>query len=252
MIARAEKWGALADDLHTDMHEVIGHASGRLEEGVKDPSITLKNYSNTLEEARADLVALYYLPDPKLREILAAVNIPVDEEMGMAAYDDYITNGLMIQLTRIPEEEKQLEEAHMRNRQLVAAWAYEKGKADNVIEKKNKDGKSFFVVNDYAKLRTLFGQLLAEIQRIKSQGDFAAAKALVEGYGVQIDHAIHQEVLERYKKLNLAPYKGFIQPRLVPKMEGDRVTDVLIEYPTNFLEQMLFYGKEYATLPIQN
>jgi dipeptidyl-peptidase-3 len=252
MIARAEKWGALADDLHTDMHEVIGHASGRLEPGVKDPSITLKNYSNTLEEARADLVALYFLPDPKLREILGAVGIAVDEEMGRAAYDDYITNGLMIQLTRIPEEEKQLEEAHMRNRQLVAAWAYEKGRADNVVEKKTRDGKTFFVVNDYAKLRTLFGQLLAEIQRIKSQGDFAAGKALVEGYGVQIDHALHKEVLERYKKLALAPYKGFIQPRLVPKMEGDRVVDVQIEYPQNFLEQMLYFGKEYATLPVNN
>ena len=252
MIARAEKWGAIADDLHTDMHEVIGHASGRLEDGVKDPSITLKNYNNTLEEARADLVALYFLPDPKMREILASVNITVDEEMGKAAYDDYITNGLMIQLTRIPEEENQLEEAHMRNRQLVAAWAYEKGKADNVIERKTRDGKTFFVVNDYAKLRTLFGQLLAEIQRIKSQGDFAAGKALVESYGVKVDPALHKEVLERYQKLNLAPYKGFIQPRLVAKMNGDKVEDVQIEYPTNFLEQMLFYGKEYATLPVKN
>jgi dipeptidyl-peptidase-3 len=239
MVQRAEKWGALADDLHTDMHEVIGHASGKLNPGVKETAVTLKNYASTLEEGRADLVALYYLPDTKLQEIGVAPNA----EIGKAAFDDYIVNGLMMQLVRVPANEHQLEEDHMRNRQMVALWCYEKGKADNVIEKKTKDGKSYFVINDYDKLRVLFGQLLREIQRIKSEGDFKSGQALVENYGVKIDPALHKEVLERYEKLHLAPYKGFIQPKLTLKNGRVEVT-----YPTDFLQQMLEFDKNYGTL----
>lgn len=248
MIDRADQFGSLAADLHTDMHEVIGHASGQLNPGIADPSITLKNYASTLEEARADLVALYYVYDKKLVDIGVMPSL----EVGKAEYDNYINNGLMIQLTRIPADEHQLEEAHMRNRQLVAAWAFEKGAADSVIVKKQKDGKSYFVINNYEKLRVLFGDLLREIQRIKSEGDFKAGKDLVENYGVKVDPEIHKEVLERFSKLGIAPYKGFIQPRLVPLMDGDKIKDVKIEYPANFLEQMLYYGKNYSFLPVIN
>jgi dipeptidyl-peptidase-3 len=248
MVERADKYGSLAGDLHTDMHEVIGHASGQLNAGVADPSITLKNYASTLEEARADLVALYYVYNQKLVDIGVMPSL----EVGKAEYDNYINNGLMIQLTRIPADEHQLEEAHMRNRQLVAAWAFEKGSKDNVIEKKVKDGKTYFVVNDYDKLRDIFGELLREIQRIKSEGDYQAGHDLVENYGVKIDAELHQEVLARYKKLGLAPYKGFIQPKLIPVMNGDKISDVKIEYPANFMEQMLEYGKKYALLPVKN
>jgi dipeptidyl-peptidase-3 len=248
MIDRADQFGSLAADLHTDMHEVIGHASGQLNPGIADPSITLKNYASTLEEARADLVALYYVYDKKLVDIGVMPSL----EVGKAEYDNYINNGLMIQLTRIPADEHQLEEAHMRNRQLVAAWAFEKGAADSVIVKKQKDGKSYFVINNYEKLRVLFGDLLREIQRIKSEGDFKAGKDLVENYGVKVDPEIHKEVLERFSKLGIAPYKGFIQPRLVPVMDGDKIKDVKIEYPANFLEQMLYYGKNYSFLPVIN
>ncbi len=248
MIDRADQFGSLAADLHTDMHEVIGHASGQLNPGIADPSITLKNYASTLEEARADLVALYYVYDKKLVDIGVMPSL----EVGKAEYDNYINNGLMIQLTRIPADEHQLEEAHMRNRQLVAAWAFEKGAADSVIVKKQKDGKSYFVINNYEKLRVLFGDLLREIQRIKSEGDFKAGKDLVENYGVKVDPEIHKEVLERFSKLGIAPYKGFIQPRLVPVMDGDKIKDVKIEYPANFLEQMLNYGKNYSFLPVIN
>lgn len=248
MVARADKYGALAADLHTDMHEVIGHASGQLNPGIADPSITLKNYASTLEEARADLVALYYIYDQKLVDIGVMPSL----EVGKAEYDNYINNGLMIQLTRIPADENQLEEAHMRNRQLVAAWAFEKGSKDNVIERKQKNGKTFFVINDYAKLRTIFGDLLREIQRIKSEGDYQAGHDLVENYGVKVEAELHKEVLERFQKLGIAPYKGFIQPKLTAVKEGDKITDVKIEYPSNFLEQMLYYGKNYAFLPVNN
>jgi dipeptidyl-peptidase-3 len=247
IIDRAKKYGALAGELHTDMHEVIGHASGKINEGIGTPDLTLKNYANTLEEARADLVALYYIMDPKLVEIGVMPSL----EVGKAEYDNYILNGLMLQLNRI-EIGDNLEEAHMRNRQLNAGWAYEMGKKDNVIEKVTKDGKTYFKINDYEKLRTLFGQLLKEIQRIKSEGDYAAATKLVETYGVKVDQTLLKEVKDRFAKLNIAPYKGFIQPRLVPVMNGDQITDVKVEYPTSFSEQMMEYGKNYSFLPNKN
>ncbi len=246
-IERARKYGTLADNLHTDMHEVIGHASGKLNEGVGTPKQTLKNYAATLEEARADLVALYYLMDPKLIDLGVMPSL----EVGKAAYDDYIRNALLWQLRRLQLGEN-LEESHMRNRQLVGLWAYEHGKADNVVEKKVEQGKTYFVINDYDKLRDLFGQLLREVQRIKSEGDFAAGKNLVETYGVRIDHDLHKEVLARYEKLNLAPYSGFINPKLTPVMQDGKITDVNIEYPEDFTQQMLHYAETYSFLPTYN
>jgi dipeptidyl-peptidase-3 len=246
-IERAKAWSDTADSLHTDMHEVIGHASGQIEKGIGQPAETLKNYSNTLEEARADLVALYYMIDPKLVEI----GVMKDLETGKAAYDAYIRNGLIVQLARL-EPGEDLEEAHMRNRQMVAAWVYEKGKADNVIEKITKDGETFFVVKDYEKLRALFGQLLAEVQRIKSKGDYAAGKKLVETFGVKVDRTLHDEVRTRYAALGIAPYAGFIQPRLVPVMKGDEITDVKVEYPDDFTAQMLEYAEQHSHLPTEN
>ena len=242
-----KKYGSLAGNLHTDMHEVIGHASGQINEGVGSPKQTLKNYASTLEEARADLVALYYIMDQKLVDIQVMDNLDV----GKCEYNSYIRNGLMTQMVRLKLGDD-IEEDHMRNRQLVAKWAYEKGKADNVIEFVKKDNKTFVRVNDYAKLRVLFGELLREIQRIKSEGDFAAGKSLVETYGVKVDPTIHAEVLERYKKLNIAPYGGFINPRLVAKMEGEQVKEVVVEYPDDFTGQMLDYGKRYSFLPWKN
>lgn len=242
-----KKWGSLAADLHTDMHEAIGHASGQLNPGVATPDKTLKTYASALEEARADLVGLYFIMDPKLIEIGVMPSL----EVGKAEYDSYMMNGLMTQLVRL-KPGANLEEAHMRNRQLNAMWAYEKGKKDNVVEFVNKDGKTYVRINDYNKLRDLFGQLLREIQRIKSQGDYQAGKNLIETYGVKVDPALHKEVLERYKKLNIKPYKGFIQPKLVPVMDGDKITDVKIEYPTNFFDQMIEYGKNYSFLPLNN
>lgn len=246
-IERAKKYGALGDDLHTDMHEVIGHASGQLNPGVGTPNETLKNYASTLEEARADLVALYFIMDQKLVDIGVMPSL----EVGKAVYDQYIRNGLMVQLARIQPGEN-VEEAHMRNRQLIAKWAYEKGMNDRVIEKKVRDGKTYFVINDYNKLRTLFGELLKEIQRIKSEGDYNAGKNLVETYGVKVDPELHKEVLERYKKLNIAPYAGFINPVLIPVVDGDRIIDVKIEYPDDFTKQMLNYAKEYSFLMTYN
>jgi len=246
-VERARKWADLADALHTDMHEVIGHASGQIEPGIGQPNETLKNYSNTLEEARADLVALYYIIDPKLVEI----GVMPDVAAGKAAYDNYIRNGLMVQLARL-EPGDDIEEAHMRNRQMIAAWALDKGKADKVIERVDKDGKTYFVVRDYDKLRKLFGDLLAEVQRIKSQGDFAAGKALVETYGVKVDPALHAQVLARYKGLGIAPYVGFIQPKLVPVMNGEAITDVKVEYPDDFAKQMLEYAETASLLPTVN
>lgn len=243
-IKRNEEFGALSGDLHTDMHEVIGHASGKINKGVGDPDQTLKNYASTLEEARADLVALYYILDPKLVELGVMPSI----EVGKCEFDGYIRNGLITQLTRIPLGEN-LEEAHMRNRQLIAKWVYEKGKSENVIEFVKRDGKTFVKVNNYEKLRELFGQLLKEIQRIKSEGDFKAATALVEGYGVKVDQDLLKEVKDRFVKLNVAPYKGFIQPKLIPVMTGEKITDVKVEYPNNFLENQLWLGKQYSYLP---
>lgn len=247
MKKRVVQHGALAGNLHVDMHEVIGHASGKINEGVGPTEETLKNYSGVLEEARADLVALYYIMDQKLVDIGVMPSL----ETGKAQYDLYILNGLMLQLQRI-EPGKNLEEAHMRNRQLNSLWAYEYGKKENVIEKVTRDGKTFLVINDYMKLRELFGQLLKEIQRIKSEGDFIAGKSLVEDYGVVVDQSILREVQQRFEKLNIAPYMGFIQARLVPEMKGDSIVDVKVEYPDSFLGQMLEYGKNYSFLPIKN
>ena len=247
ILERSKKYGSLSGMLHTDMHEVIGHASGKINDGVATPDVTLKNYANCLEEARADLVGLYYIMDQKLVDMKVMPSL----EVGKAQYDNYLMNGLITQLTRIKLGDN-LEEAHMRNRQLVAGWAMEKGKKDNVAEFVKKDGKTYVKVNDYEKLRVIFGQLLKEIQRIKSEGDYKAATALVEGYGVKIDKELHKEVLARFEKLNVAPYKGFIQPKLVPVMEGDKIVDVKVEYPTSFAEQMLEYGKKYSFLPVKN
>lgn len=244
---RMRQHGTLASDLHTDMHECIGHASGQINPGIGRPDKTLKSYASCLEEARADLVALYYILDPKLIEIGVMSTLDV----GKAEYDSYMMNGLMTQLTRIKLGDE-IEEAHMRNRALVAYWAYEKGKADNVVEFLKKDGKTYVQVNDYDKLRVLFGELLREIQRIKSEGDYEAGKQLVETYGVKVNQELHKEVLERFEKLALKPYKGFIQPKLVPVMEGEKIIDVKIEYPTSFYEQMVEYGKTHSFLPVKN
>ena len=243
-IRLAEAHGDLAGKLHTALHEVLGHASGVLEPGVAEPSVTLPGYSSTLEEARADLFALYYILDPKLIELKVMPSL----EVGKAEYDSYIRNGLMLQLRRI-KPGNNIEEAHMRNRQLVAAWAYEMGKKDKVIEKVSRDGKTYFDIKDYEKLRKLFGELLKEIQRIKSQGDAKAGKALVENYGVKVDQAIHKEVLARSEKLNLPPYGGFINPRLVPVTDAKgNITDVKVEYPDDFTKQMLEYAKQFGFL----
>lgn len=247
VLQRMKKYGNLASDLHTDMHECIGHASGKINDGVETTDKTLKTYASCLEEARADLVGLYYIYDQKLVDMGVMPSL----EVGKAGYDNYMMNGLMTQLTRLKPGE-QLEEAHMRNRQLIARWAYEHGKKDNVVEFVKKDGKTYVRVNDYDKLRVLFGQLLREIQRIKSEGDFKAGKNLVETYGVKVDPTLHKEILARYAKLDIKPYKGFIQPRLVPVMQGDSIVDVKVEYPNNFFEQMMEYGKKYSYLPVMN
>jgi dipeptidyl-peptidase-3 len=245
--ARAKKWGTLAADLRTDMHECIGHASGQINPGIQTPDKTLKNYSSALEEARADLVGLYYILDPKLTEI----GVAPTTEVGKAEYDNYMMNGLMTQLTRL-KPGQQLEEAHMRNRATVAHWAYEKGKAENVVEFVKRNGKTYVQVNDYNKLRTLFGQLLKEIQRIKSEGDYNAGRDLVETYGVKVDPQLHAEVLQRYATLNIKPYRGFIQPKLIPVVSGGQIVDVKVEYPKSFYQQMIEYGQKYALLPVNN
>lgn len=242
-LERAKKYSAVSSKMHTALHEVVGHASGKLEPGVGSPHATLKNYSSTLEEARADLVALYFILDQKILDLGLMESL----EAGKAEYDNYIRNGLMLQLRRLKPGEV-IEEDHMRNRQLIAAWAFEMGAEANVIERKVIDGKTYFVINDYEALREIFGEQLREIQRIKSQGDFEAGSSLVERYGVQVDAELHQEVLNRTEKLNIAPYQGFIQPAMKPIMDGDEIIDIEIEYPTDFLEQMLMYGKEYSNL----
>ena len=241
-----KQYGFESDNLHTDLHECLGHGSGKLLPGT-DPD-ALKAYSSTLEEARADLFALYYMADAKITELGLLPN----EEAYKAAYYKYIMNGLMTQLVRI-ELGKDVTEAHMRNRQLIAKWAYEQGKADKVIEIAERDGKHYIVVNDYAKLRELFGKLLAEVQRIKSEGDYAAGKALVENYGVKVDPTLHKEILERYTKLNLAPYKGFVNPQMkeVKNAKGE-VTDIVLDYSEGYAEQMLRYSRDYSFLPTYN
>lgn len=234
-----DKYLFITDNLHTDLHECLGHASGRLLPGV-DPD-ALKAHGSTLEEARADLFALYYLADPKLLE-LGLLDNP---DAYKAEYYKYILNGMMTQLMRI-EPGKDVEEAHMRNRQLISMWAYEKGKADNVIELVKRDGKTYIQINDYEKLRALFGELLGEIQRIKSEGDYEAGRDLVETYAVKVDPELHKEVLERYATLDIAPYKGFVNPVYTPVLDKDgKITDVTISYDEEYIPQMLRYSKEY-------
>ena len=237
-----KKYGSLADNLHTDLHECLGHGSGKLLPGV-DPD-ALKEHGSTLEETRADLFALYYLADAKLVEL----GILPNADAYKAEFYKYVMNGLMTQLTRI-EPGKDIEEAHMRNRHIITEWAYEKGKADNVIEFVKRDGKTYLRINDYVKLRELFGQLLAEVQRIKSEGDYAAGKKLVEDYGVKFDSALHTEVIARYSKLNIAPYKGFVNPvyTAVTDAKGN-ITDVKIDYTEGYVDQMLRYSKHYSPL----
>lgn len=240
-IAAAKKYLSLTDEIHTDLHECLGHGSGQILPGVSPNA--LKEYSSTLEETRADLFGLYYIADPKLVEL----GILPDMEAYKAQYANYIRNGMMVQFSRVELGRKNTE-AHMQNRKLIAEWCYEQGKADNVIEKKVRDGKTYFVVNDYEALRGLFGKLLAEIQRIKSEGDYKAGKALVETYAVNIDPALHKEVKERYDALGLKPYGGFVNPEIVPVTKGGKVVDYRVEYPDDYLGQMLEYGRKYATL----
>lgn len=240
------KWGTIGNNLHTDLHECLGHASGQLAPGTKGDE--LKNYGSTLEEARADLFALYYMNDPKLVELGVIPTLDVAK----AEYNNYMMNGLMTQLTRI-EPGKNIEEAHMRNRALIAGWVYERGKANKVVEFVTENGKTYVVVNDYEKLRGLFGELLKEIQRIKSEGDFQSGMELVENYGVKVDPKLHGEVLERYAALDIAPYSGFVNPRYIPVFDGNgAIADVKIEYPTDYTEQMLTYSSDYSFLPNRN
>ena len=241
-----DKYADLTGELHTDLHECLGHGSGKLLPGV-DPD-ALKAYGSTIEEARADLFGLYYVADPKLVEL----GLTPNEDAYKAEYYTYLMNGLMTQLVRI-EPGNNVEEAHMRNRQLIARWVFEKGAADKVVELVKKDGKTYVVVNDYEKLRELFGELLSEIQRIKSTGDYQSAHDLVESYAVKVDPALHAEVLERYKKLNLAPYKGFVNPKYEAVVDAaGKITDVKVTYDEGYAEQMLRYSKDYSNLPSIN
>jgi dipeptidyl-peptidase-3 len=244
-IALARKYGSLTNDLHTDLHECLGHGSGQLLPGVSPDA--LKNYSSTLEEARADLFGLYYMMDAKMVEL----GILPDTLAAEAEYASFMRNGLMTQLVRI-EPGKNIEEDHMRNRQLIAQWCYEKGLQDNVVEFVVRNGKTYVRINDYSKLRQLFASLLAEIQRIKSEGDFEAGKQLVEKYGVKVDPKLHKEVLDRYKKLNLAPYKGFVNPEYEVVKQDGKIIDVKIKYVDDFSTQMLNYSEKYSFLPVWN
>lgn len=247
-IERNKQHGSLASKLHTALHEVVGHASGQLEEGVATPGETLKQYASPLEEARADLVALYYIMDPKLIELGLFETLDV----GKAEYDSYLKNGLMLQLRRI-EPGKTIQQAHMRNRSMVSHWVFEKGSEAGAIAIEQRDGKSYVDIKDYEKMRAFFGELLREVQRIKSQGDFEAGKNLIENYGVQVDADIHNEVLARSEKLNIPPYGGFINPRLVPVTdEAGEITDIKVEYPDDFTAQMLEYAEKYSFLPKYN
>ena len=243
---RMAKYGKLSDDLHTDLHECLGHGSGQLAPGTKGDE--LRTYSSTLEEARADLFALYYLGDEKLIEIGLIPTLDV----AWAQYSKYIMNGMQTQLSRI-ELGKDVEESHMRNRKLIAEWCYEKGKAENVIEIVEKDGKHYVVVNDFVRLRELFGELLCEVQRIKSEGDYEAGKALVEEYAVKVEPTFHAEVIARNKALNIEPYGGFVNPEYTPVYDKKgRIIDVKISYPANYVQQHLDYGKNYSFLPSLN
>ena len=240
---RAKDFASLTNNLHTDLHECLGHGSGKLLPGV-DPD-ALKAYGSTIEEARADLFGLYYMGDPKIVEL----GLLPDKEAFKAEYYGFIMNGLLTQLTRI-QPGKNIEEAHMRNRQLIASWVYEKGMSENIIEIKKRQGETFVVVNNYEKLRILFGNLLAEIQHIKSTGDFEAGKKLVETYGVEVNHKLHAEVLERYKKLNLAPYRGFVNPVYTLIKDGSgKIIDVKVSYDENYIDQHLRYARDYSNLP---
>jgi dipeptidyl-peptidase-3 len=242
-IERAVKWGSLADALHTDMHECIGHASGKLAPGT-DPN-ALKNYASPLEEMRADLFALYFMMDPKM----TGIGLVTSEDVAKTQYDNYIRNGLLTQIVRILPG-KDIEQAHMRCRSSIAHWVFEKGKAADVIEVVSRDGKTYVRINDYAKLRDLFGDMLREVQRIKSEGDFEAGRNLIENYGVKIDQELHKEILARYARLDLAPYIGFVNPVMTPVTDRDgRITDVTIEYCSDFLGQMMEYGRSYSFLP---
>lgn len=247
-IARAKKYGVLSGNLHTALHEVIGHASGQIEPNVGSPDQTLESYASTLEEGRADLVALYYMMDPQLVQWGVMPSL----EVGMTEYDGYIRNGLLAQLRRV-QPGKTIEESHMRNRMWISKWCLEKGAKDSVIVEVHRDGNTYYDIRDYDKLRQLFGELLREVQRIKSQGDGKAAEQLVERYGVKVDPVLHAQVLERAKKITTAPYSGFIQPVLTPVLDKDgKMTDVKVEYPTDFIQQMLMYGERFSFLPDEN
>ena len=242
---RMDRYGKLADDLHTDLHECLGHGSGQLAPGVTGTE--LRSYGSTLEEARADLFGLYYLGDPKMVEL----GLVPSFDVAKAGYANYILNGLMTQLARI-EPGKNVEESHMRNRKLIAEWCYERGKADNVIEWVKQDGKTYVVVNDFEKLRSLFGELLCEMQRIKSEGDYEAGRDLVERYGVKVDPTLHAEMRERYAALGIEPYGGFVNPEYELVEQDGKVVDVKISYPNNYVEQMLGYSRDYSFLPNVN
>ena len=244
-----KKYGKDADNLHPALHEVIGHASGQIVDGVGTPKETLKNYASSLEEARADLVGLYFIVDKKMEELGIS---PSSKDMGRTSYDGYIRNGLMTQLIRIKLGDD-VEQAHMRNRQTVSKWVYEKGISDNVIEKIVENDKTYFVINDYEKLRVLFGELLREIQRIKSEGDYEAGKNLIENYGVKIDQELHEEILKRNEKFTSAPYSGFINPVLTPELDDKgKIIDIKVEQPESFAVQMIEYASRYSTLPDSN
>ncbi|MEG1885543.1 MAG: dihydrofolate reductase [Alistipes sp.] len=242
---RIEKYGKLADDLHTDLHECLGHGSGQMAPGTKGGE--LKSYSSTLEETRADLFGLYYLGDPKLVELGLIPSL----DLAKAQYAEYIMNGMMTQLARV-ELGKNVEESHMRNRKLIAEWCYEQGKADKVIEWVKKEGKTYVVINDFDKLRTLLGQMLREVQRIKSEGDYEAGKALVENYAVKVDPVLHKEVRDRYYALGIEPYGGFVNPDYELVEKDGKIVDVKVVYPNNFVEQMMHYAKKYSFLPTIN
>jgi dipeptidyl-peptidase-3 len=247
-IERAKTHSKLAGKLHTALHEVLGHASGQLNPGVGTPKETVKSYASTLEEGRADLVALYFLLDEKLIELGLMETL----ETGRAEYDSYIRNGLMAQMQRL-EEGADIEESHMRNRQWVSAWSFERGMEENVISKVTRDGKTYFEINDYKKLQIIFGELLREVQRIKSEGDYDACQALVEGYGVKVDQDIHKEVLARVSVLNIPPYGGFINPKMIAKTnEAGEITSIELDYSDDFTGQMLDYAKRYSFLPDYN
>jgi dipeptidyl-peptidase-3 len=243
-IIRAGEYGHLAGNLTTDLHECLGHGSGQLNKGVGADA--LKNYHSTIEESRADLFALYYISDP----FLIKLGLVPNNEVAKAEYDSYMRNGLMTQLVRI-QPGKTIEESHMRDRALIARWVFEKGKEKNVIEQVTREGKTYFKINDYEALRILFGELLAIIQRITSEGDYNAAKEIVEAYAVQVDPVMHKEILARYEKLHIAPYTGFINPEYTLVMKGTDITDVKITYPNDFATQMMSYSKKFSFLPVR-